>query len=55
LDIIMWVAISLTLCYLAIKIVMRLRSLFAADGTRLIGTGPVQTGTAGAGVASPQN
>jgi long-chain fatty acid transport protein len=30
-------------------------SLFAAEGTRLIGTGPVQTSTAGAGVASPQN
>lgn len=27
----------------------------AAEGTRLIGTGPVQVGTAGAGVASPQN
>jgi long-chain fatty acid transport protein len=29
--------------------------LSAAEGTRLIGTGPVQVGTAGAGVASPQN
>jgi long-chain fatty acid transport protein len=32
-----------------------LPAAFAAEGTRLIGTGPVQVGTAGAGVASPQN
>lgn len=35
--------------------VLSLPALGAAEGTRLIGTGPAQVGTAGAGVASPQN
>ena len=40
---------------LAWSTVLGLPWLGAAEGTRLIGTGPVQVGTAGAGVASPQN
>lgn len=35
--------------------VLGLPALGAAEGTRLIGTGPIQVSTAGAGVASPQN
>lgn len=35
--------------------IIGLSALQGAEGTRLIGTGPVQVGTAGAGVASPQN
>jgi long-chain fatty acid transport protein len=40
---------------LAWTAVLGLPTLDGAEGTRLIGTGPVQVGTAGAGVASPQN
>ncbi len=40
---------------LAWSAIIGLPALHSAEGTRLIGTGPVQVGTAGAGVASPQN
>lgn len=40
---------------LAWSAILGLPALSAAEGTRLIGTGPAQVGTAGAGVASPQN
>ena len=40
---------------LSLSLVVGLSSAYTAEGTRLIGTGPVQVGTAGAGVASPQN
>lgn len=40
---------------LAWSAIIGLPAVHGAEGTRLIGTGPVQTGTAGAGVASPQN
>ena len=43
---------SLTLTW---SIILGILPAAAAEGTRLIGTGPVQVGTAGAGVASPQN
>ena len=43
---------SLTLSW---SIILGILPAAAAEGTRLIGTGPVQVGTAGAGVASPQN
>ena len=43
---------SLTLTW---SIILGILPATAAEGTRLIGTGPVQVGTAGAGVASPQN
>ena len=43
---------SLTLTW---SIILSVLPAAAAEGTRLIGTGPVQVGTAGAGVASPQN
>ncbi len=36
-------------------LLLGLAPISAAEGTRLIGTGPIQVGTAGAGVASPQN
>ncbi len=40
---------------LSLSVVVGLSCAYTAEGTRLIGTGPVQVGTAGAGVASPQN
>src|ERR1043165_8762292 len=40
---------------LAWAAILGLPAIHGAEGTRLIGTGPVQVGTAGAGVASPQN
>jgi hypothetical protein len=40
---------------LAWLVIIGLPVVHGAEGTRLIGTGPVQVGTAGAGVASPQN
>lgn len=40
---------------LAWSAIIGLPAVHGAEGTRLIGTGPVQVGTAGAGVASPQN
>jgi long-chain fatty acid transport protein len=47
--------ISPTLCLIIWETLSLSLSSFAAEGTRLIGTGPVQTSTAGAGVAAPQN
>ncbi len=48
-------AISPTLHLLASGIFYSCVPNYAAEGTRLIGTGPIQVSTAGAGVAAPQN
>ena len=48
-------AISPTLHLLAVGMFYSSIPSFAAEGTRLIGTGPIQVSTAGAGVAAPQN